>query len=100
MRVHRRDVLKTVAASVVAVATYPLAGCALGAAANRTDRIAKGSATTMNSRPLMTVRFIAAPTQNIGTAPHGVRTVVPVTGGEFEGPRLRGKVLGGGDWLL
>ena len=48
----------------------------------------------------MTVRFTAAPTQNIGTVPHGVRTVIPVTGGEFEGPRLRGKVLGGGDWLL
>jgi len=26
---------------------------------------------------------------------------VPVTGGDFEGPRLRGKILsGGGDWLL
>ena len=33
--------------------------------------------------------------------PHGVRSVVPVIGGDFEGPRLRGKVLpGGGDWLL
>src|SRR5438874_7320105 len=55
----------------------------------------------MNSRPLMTVRIAAAPLQRLGTVPHGIRSVVPVIGGDFEGPRLRGKVLpGGGDWLL
>ena len=55
----------------------------------------------MNSRPLMTVRIVAGPPQQLGTVPHGVRTIVPVTGGDFEGPRLRGKILpGGGDWLL
>jgi len=55
----------------------------------------------MKSRPLMTVRIIAAPLQKIGAIPHGARSIVPVTGGDFEGPRLRGKVLpGGGDWLL
>ena len=55
----------------------------------------------MNSRPLMTVRFTAAPAQKLGAVPHGVRSVIPVTGGDFEGPRLRGRVLpGGGDWLL
>jgi hypothetical protein len=55
----------------------------------------------MNSQPLMTVRILAAPTQKIGAIPHGTRIIVPVTGGDFEGPRLRGKVVpGGGDWLL
>jgi hypothetical protein len=55
----------------------------------------------MNSRPLMTVRITAAPAQKIGAVPHGMRTTVLVAGGDFEGPRLRGKVLpGGGDWLL
>jgi hypothetical protein len=55
----------------------------------------------MNSRPLMTVRITAAPPQKVGTVPHGISSIVPVTGGDFEGPRLRGKVLpGGGDWLL
>jgi Protein of unknown function (DUF3237) len=55
----------------------------------------------MNSQPLMTVRILAAPPQKIGAIPHGARIIVPVTGGDFEGPRLRGKVLpGGGDWLL
>jgi hypothetical protein len=55
----------------------------------------------MNSQPLMTVRITAAPPQKLGAVPHGMRSIVPVTGGDFEGPRLRGKVLpGGGDWLL
>ena len=55
----------------------------------------------MNSRPLMTVRIAAAPPEKLGAVPHGHRSIVPVTGGDFEGPRLRGKVLpGGGDWLL
>ena len=55
----------------------------------------------MNSRPLMTVRIAAAPPQELGAVPHGIRSIIPVTGGDFEGPGLRGKVLsGGGDWLL
>jgi len=55
----------------------------------------------MNSQPLMTVRIDAAPPQRLGAVPLGARSIVPVTGGDFEGPRLRGKVLpGGGDWLL
>jgi hypothetical protein len=55
----------------------------------------------MNSQPLMTVRILAAPPQKIGAIPHGMRNIIPVTGGDFEGPRLRGRVMpGGGDWLL
>jgi hypothetical protein len=55
----------------------------------------------MNSRPLVTVRILAAPSQTLGTVPHGLRTFVPVSGGDFEGPRLRGRILpGGGDALL
>ena len=53
------------------------------------------------SRALMTVKVIAAPTRKLGAVPYGVRTFVPVAGGDFEGPRLRGTILpGGGDWLL
>ncbi len=55
----------------------------------------------MHLRPLMTVTLAVGPAQRLGTVPHGTRSIVPVTGGEFEGPQLRGKVLsGGGDWLL
>src|SRR5258708_16636546 len=101
MGVRRREVLKAVAASLVAVPTSTLIGCALRAGANNHDRSANGRETTMNSQPLMTVRIVAAPPQKLGMVPHGTRTVVPVAGGDFEGPRLRGVVLpGGGDWLL
>jgi hypothetical protein len=100
MDFRRRDVLEAVVASVVAGAST-LPGCAHGASADRRLPIAKERETTMNSRPLMTVRITAAPPQKLGTVPHGVRSIVPVTGGDFEGPRLRGVVLpGGGDWLL
>jgi hypothetical protein len=55
----------------------------------------------MHSRPLMTLTLAADPAQRLGTVPHGTRSIVPVTGGSFEGPQLRGKVLpGGADWLL
>jgi hypothetical protein len=37
----------------------------------------------------------------IGSGPYGMRMFVEVTGGSFEGQRLRGTILtGGGDWLL
>jgi hypothetical protein len=55
----------------------------------------------MRSRPLMTLRLTTAPTQRIGAGPRGTRLTFPITGGSFEGDRLRGKVLpGGGDWVV
>src|SRR5207237_10474968 len=55
----------------------------------------------LSSRPLMILQVFAAPLQKFGAVPYGVRSFVPVAGGDFEGPRLRGRVLpGGGDWLL
>ena len=55
----------------------------------------------MRSRPLMTLRLNTAPTQNSGAGPHGTRLTFPITGGSFDGDRLRGKVLpGGGDWVV
>ena len=56
----------------------------------------------MNTRLLMTLRVSVATTQDVGTVPHGTRRTAPLTGGSFEGPRLRGTVLPGGsaDWLL
>ena len=54
----------------------------------------------MNSRPLMLLRFATSAIEEIGSTPHGKLSIFPVTGGSFEGERLRGKVLaGGGDWV-
>ena len=49
----------------------------------------------MNSRPLMVLRLETAATEQIGAL-----SIFPISGGSFEGERLRGKVLaGGGDWV-
>lgn len=35
----------------------------------------------------------------VGTSKDGYRQMIPITGGQFEGPRIEGKVMpGGGDW--
>ena len=55
----------------------------------------------MQARPLMTLRLTTASTQDIGAQPRGTRATFPITGGAFEGDRLRGKVLpGGDDWTI
>jgi hypothetical protein len=49
----------------------------------------------------MTLRLQTAPTQEPGPGPHGARITFPITGGSFEGERLRGRVLAGGDdWAI
>src|SRR5213596_1683424 len=53
----------------------------------------------MNARPLMRLRFTTAATEAIGPTPHGMLSIFPITGGSFEGERLRGIVLGGADWV-
>jgi len=36
---------------------------------------------------------------DVGTTPHGTRSIVYVTGGTVKGPKVKGVVLpGGGDW--
>ena len=38
-------------------------------------------------------------TVNVGSTPHGARRYIPITGGTFAGPRIRGVILpGGADW--
>src|SRR2546423_5178129 len=55
---------------------------------------------SINSRPLMILRLATSATHDVGSTPHGTLTIFPVTGGSFEGGRLRGQVLaGGGDWV-
>lgn len=41
------------------------------------------------------------PAQTPGPTPFGSRNRIPITGGHFEGPKIKGKVLpGGADWQL
>lgn len=41
-----------------------------------------------------------ASTKQIGRIPGGHRGIAPVTGGIFEGPRLKGTVAAGSDWFV
>lgn len=46
------------------------------------------------------IRAQVGPPLQIGRTPGGERRVVPITGGTFEGPGIRGRVLPGADWQL
>jgi hypothetical protein len=61
----------------------------------------ENQAMLIESRPLFTLRLTTLPTQELGFTQLGPRVIFPITGGEFDGERLRGKVLPGGvDWAL
>ncbi len=50
---------------------------------------------------IMTLHVELAPPLEIGAIEAGIRRVIPITGGTFEGPSIRGQVLAGGaDWNL
>jgi hypothetical protein len=49
---------------------------------------------------LMSISAEVGELVSMGPAPLGERRVVYITGGTFEGPLLRGEVLGGADWQI
>lgn len=56
---------------------------------------------SMDLRFVMEVLVEIDPALEVGSTPHGLRRVIPITGGSFEGPEIRGVVLSGGaDWNL
>ena len=55
----------------------------------------------MNLAPLYGASITLGPAREMGDGPLGRRRIIEITGGEFSGPRLSGKVLpGGADWQL
>lgn len=49
----------------------------------------------------MTLRVQVGPPMELGEVPKGRRRIIPILGGTFEGPNIRGKVLAGGaDWQI
>src|SRR3954454_951543 len=60
-----------------------------------------GDSPAVDLRFVMELRVEIDPALDVGTTPHGLRRVIPIIGGTFEGPDLRGTVLpGGADWNL
>lgn len=56
----------------------------------------------IQTRPLFEMRLQVPEVADLGDTPYGRRRIATVTGGTFEGERLRGTVVAapGGDWLL
>jgi hypothetical protein len=93
MDARRREVLKLVALTTIVARADVLLATPTPPAIDRN--------TTMQTRPLITLRLTTAPTEDIGATPFGTRVTFPITGGSFDGERLRGKVLpGGDDWTI
>jgi len=41
------------------------------------------------------------PDEPVGATPYGDRNIIPITGGRFEGPKMKGEIVPGGwDWQL
>ena len=48
-----------------------------------------------------TIRVQVGPPTELGQVPRGRRRIIPILGGTFEGPNIRGKVVpGGADWQI
>lgn len=76
-----------------------LIGSALAATAAARASTAEKPEPIANTRFAFEVRATVATPLVVGQSSRGLRRVVPITGGTFEGPRIRGRVVpGGADW--
>lgn len=67
-----------------------LVGLYLGNTAQAQDYIAPGLEFVCE------LKVTTSPTKVVGKTAHGERRIIPITGGTFEGPKLKGTVLNGG----
>jgi hypothetical protein len=59
------------------------------------------AAETPQLEHVLTAKVMIAAAQIAGEMPNGVQRYIPITGGTFEGPKIRGEVVpGGADWPL
>jgi hypothetical protein len=85
---------KTTDRRAVLIAAPALA--AASAAAAQTPAIE-----TPRAELAFTIHVQIGPVQQIGQIPAGGARVIPITGGSFEGPRIKGTVMpGGADWQI
>lgn len=58
--------------------------------------------TDIRTTPLLTLTLKVGSIETVGKTPFGERRLAAISGGSFEGPKLRGTVMeaGGSDWLL
>jgi|SRR5688572_3610060 hypothetical protein len=72
------------------------------AAAGASQRAASSTPTQPPKLSLaMTLTVQVGPPTELGEVPRGRRRIIPILGGTFEGPKIRGTVLpGGADWQI
>src|SRR6185436_2966635 len=84
---------------------YVLAACTLAAVAFARSFEPRALAQGKPTEPKLTFAFevratVGSPLE-VGQVAQGRRRIVPITGGTFEGPAIRGKVMNGGaDWQI
>jgi len=72
------------------------AAAAVGSFAAPSTTLAQDDGEVLKSELLMDIALDTSPAHNLGS-----RQIVPVTGGTFTGPKLKGVALpGGGDWIV
>ena len=76
-------------------------GLALGGLATAVARAEAPSGDVVRTEHAYDAVVTLAPATPVGDTPKGKRNRIPITGGTFQGPRIKGKVLAGGmDWQL
>ncbi|GAA0304162.1 hypothetical protein GCM10009087_12550 [Sphingomonas oligophenolica] len=81
--------------AMAAAAAVPLVLSSEALAAPLPDGVTPGVEFAFSAHVLL------EPTRDVGRTPYGIRRRIPIIGGTFEGPRIRGRVVpGGADWQL
>ena len=79
----------------------PAAACSVGEASSARLDGAQSPEPALRTEHVWDAKVTIADTIVLGRSKHGVRRIVPITGGTFEGPNIRGEVVPGGeDWQL
>lgn len=76
--------------------------CGLKLSAQKTGAVPEsGQYTDFRAAFMWEARVSVGEAISVGKSKHGIRRVIPITGGTFSGPNIKGEVLPGGeDWQL
>lgn len=86
--------------SAVLLVAMALASCGVSAQNANSEKVA-GQYKDFKTELMWEAKVKIANTINVGESKRGVRRVIPITGGTFSGPKIKGEVLPGGeDWQL
>jgi len=86
--------------SAVLLVAMALASCGVSAQNTNSEKVA-GQYKDFKTELMWEAKVKIANTINVGESKRGVRRVIPITGGSFSGPKIKGEVLPGGeDWQL